>query len=124
MSKREEGLAIWLGKHPEPLLWIKERCKVDSISGCWEWLNSKDSSGYGAVQARRGYTFNAQLRVSVIACTVEHGPRPEGAICRHLCDSRTCCNPEHLVWGTLKRNALDASASHRAELVRQRKALL
>ena len=44
--------------------------------------------------------------------TVKEGPRPPGAVVRHLCrnDSTSefpCCNPNHLTWGTPKENAAD-----------------
>ena len=56
--------------------------------------------------------------------TIKEGPRPEGAIVRHLCRSDSnsgspCCNPNHVTWGTLKENAqdtiADGTASHRRE---------
>ena len=45
----------------------------------------------------------------------EHfGCRPDGMLIRHLCENDssfpngfTCCNPEHITWGTKSENALD-----------------
>lgn len=33
--------------------------------------------------------------------------RKDGEICRHLCGVDSCCNPEHIVFGTSKENAID-----------------
>ena len=36
---------------------------------------------------------------------------PADLVCRHLCDNRACCNPEHLVWGTQADNMDDLRLS-------------
>lgn len=36
-------------------------------------------------------------------------PLTKGEICRHLCNNRTCCNPDHLLHGTRANNGADTA---------------
>lgn len=42
-----------------------------------------------------------------VAYEVFKGPIPEGFLIRHVCDSPTCVNPEHLITGTVRDNTID-----------------
>lgn len=52
--------------------------------------------GYGTVYAHQ------------LTYILEYGPIPEGMIVRHTCDNPPCCNPKHLVLGSLSDNQRDA----------------
>lgn len=69
---------------------VREELVIRSIrtpDGCWEWLLSLTSSGYGAY--RRTTAHQAAYRAWI-------GEVPEGLELDHLCRNRKCCNPAHL----------------------------
>lgn len=78
-------------------------------SACWEWLGWRDGCGYGKMTAngkRRG--------AHRIAFELEHGVSLDSeTIIRHTCDNPACCNPAHLVAGTVADNVADRNARQR-----------
>jgi hypothetical protein len=80
---------------------IRDRAIVND--GCWGWIGTLDRDGYGVVKIR-GKQYRAP-RLSFFAAN-GYWATP---IVRHTCDNRICCNPKHLLEGTLKQNARDAS---------------
>lgn len=74
-----------------------------SPSGCWEWLRAKDARGYGKCNIGGGKWDRAH-RVSY---KVFIGEIPDGLVVRHICDNTSCCNPEHLLVGTMADNMRD-----------------
>lgn len=85
---------------------LKEKLKAYSKvspSGCWEWQRSKDARGYGKCNVGGGKWERAH-RVSY---KVFNGNIPDGMIVRHTCDNTSCCNPEHLIIGTMADNMRD-----------------
>ena len=79
---------------------------------CWEWIGSKNSTGYGtmtvAQQAysahRIVYFLNFPNEITVKA--------PKNKFLKefvlHKCDNRTCCNPNHMFLGNYDDNNKDA----------------
>lgn len=85
--------------------------KVDKSAGqsaCWPWTASKDRKGYGWFQITK-----TMRRAHTIAYRLTYGEAPAGHIIRHTCDNPMCCNPSHLISGTMKDNAQDASLRNR-----------
>ena len=93
-----------------PRDYIEARSIPIPFVGCWLWLKSFGSHGYG----------NAKLPGSV--ATVAHrvsyeafeGPIPSGRLVQHSCDNHWCVNPDHLSIGTDKSNAIDKQIKGRA----------
>ena len=57
------------------------------FSGCWIWMGSLDSHGYGQAAKRIAHRVIYQHLL---------GPIPKGLELDHLCRVRCCVNPAHL----------------------------
>jgi hypothetical protein len=68
---------------------------------CWEWLEGTDHE-YGRIDHD-----GKALRANRVAYEAFIGPIPDGQVVRHTCDNPPCCNPAHLVDGTMKDNTGD-----------------
>lgn len=90
---------------------------VETETGCWEWVRSRDTAGYGHLRVegrlRKAHRVSYELLV---------GPIPEGLQLDHLCRNRACCNPDHLrpvtvfenihAPGSVATGALHAAKTH------------
>lgn len=85
---------------------ILENVKVTQ-SGCWIWLRSCSSSGYGQLSVDGKYWTAHRY-----SYTQSKGPVPEGLVVRHLCGEPKCCNPAHLIAGTQKENYSDSKEAY------------
>jgi hypothetical protein len=74
--------------------------------GCWEWLRSKNSEGYGQVWYDNKLVMVHRL-VAISTRTVK-----DTDIIRHSCHNRWCCNPDHLMVGTSADNYNDSRDKH------------
>lgn len=84
---------------------LKDKVRV-SKSGCWEWLKSTNSAGYGQITINKKYWLAHRYALS---CVTEVKPSD---VVRHLCHNPKCCNPEHLVVGSHKDNYNDSLDTH------------
>jgi len=85
---------------------LKERWEesIDKKSnGCWEWNKSRTKKGYGKFVIGHAKWENAHH----IAYEIFKGAVPKGMVVRHTCDNPPCCNPAHLIIGTIKDNSND-----------------
>jgi hypothetical protein len=74
---------------------------------CWPWTGATDPKGYGKVRVD-GKTRLAHR----VAYELGHGKTP-GPCVMHKCDNPPCCNPAHLVDGTVVLNNADCIAKGR-----------
>lgn len=72
-------------------------------NGCWDWIGSKGSHGYG-----QAWDFDKKTVVLShrYVYEIEVGPIPEGLTLDHLCRNKSCCNPAHLEPVTMRVNSL------------------
>lgn len=84
--------------------YIVERIKVDSHTGCWNWLGSgtvkRPKSKYGCIR-RVGLKTTVAHRISY-----EHfiGPIAKDLVLDHICSNKYCVNPWHLSPTTVGEN--------------------
>ena len=75
------------------------------LGGCWLWMRSLNSSGYGM-----SYIGRLDYRVTTTAHQVMYrwlvGPVPVGLELDHLCRERRCVHPLHMEPVTSRENAL------------------
>lgn len=90
--------------------YIEERSIPEPMSGCWLWLRSIGSHGYGNASAPNARVTVAH-RVSFEAFI---GPIPPGALVQHSCDNKWCVAPHHLSLGDDASNAKDKQRKGRA----------
>lgn len=79
-------------------------------AGCWLWLLSTGSHGYGQ-GTMQGYRVQVAHRISYQAFV---GPIPRGMLVQHSCDNKWCVAPYHLSLGTDATNAEDKRKKGRA----------
>jgi hypothetical protein len=72
--------------------------------GCWEWQGERNEKGYGRVVigGRKYYVHR------VVASMASGRALGMDEVARHICDNPPCCNPHHLVPGTVRQNVQDA----------------
>lgn len=94
---------------PEENLWQqsvseKDRArfwsKVSKTDGCWNWLGTKNTDGYGYF-----WLMGRHHRAHRISYFLAFGNLPELSL-DHLCDNPPCVNPEHLKPVPIRDNIL------------------
>lgn len=79
------------------------------FSGCWFWLRSVGTHGYGATRypgSPGGASMTTAPRLAFIAW---NGPLLKGEEPRHTCHVKLCCNPDHLIRGSRFDNMMDSA---------------
>lgn len=78
---------------------LMSRFTRDAESGCWLWSGTLTWGGYGQI-SRHGTNVVAHRAMW------EHlrGPIPEGLVIDHVCNTRSCVNPEHMEIVTYSEN--------------------
>lgn len=85
--------------------------RVDQVNGpvhptlgrCWPWTRKLSSNGYGRI------TVDGEVvRAHRVAYELAKGAIGADLVVRHRCDFKRCCNPDHLLTGTVSDNAIDA----------------
>lgn len=90
--------------------YVEKRSIPIPFVGCWLWLLSCGSHGYGQCTGD-GARVTVAHRLSYLAFK---GSIPNGMLVQHSCDNRWCVNPDHLSLGTDATNAWDKQLKGRA----------
>jgi hypothetical protein len=87
-------------------LW--EKILKKESTECWLWQGGMGGKGYGIIRKWNGEKWvNAYAHREVLQLTVGESAIPE-AQALHSCDNPSCCNPNHLSWGTNSQNRKEA----------------
>jgi hypothetical protein len=79
-------------------------------NGCWLWTGCVSSSGYAITK------FGGKVQTGHrLSYSLYNGEIPVGMVVRHLCNNKTCVNPEHLMIGTQKDNMNDGKWTKRGK---------
>jgi len=81
---------------------IMSNIKIDNILGCWNWIGTKASHGYGLLR----YNDKTQ-RAHRVSYKTFVGPIENNLYVLHKCDNKLCINPSHLFLGSQQDNIDD-----------------
>ncbi len=92
-----------------------EKYEIVEPGGCWVWMGSINSNGYGGIRAA-SLTDGGRSDIGAhrLSWMIHHGPIPPGICILHKCDNPPCVNPEHLWLGTYADNTADRVAKGRS----------
>lgn len=115
-SKLGQALIIFMGRSKgtknkkvrTPIEYIQGKYKINTETGCWEWLGLLHTTGY--VRFRVG---DKKIYGHRYSYELKYGKIPEDLICCHTCDNPICINPDHIFLGTKKDNIRDAMTKGR-----------
>jgi len=83
--------------------------KLPDLPGCWIWLGTIESDGYGSV-----WWKNKKWRAHRAMYEIHKGPIGIYDVL-HSCDIPSCVNPEHLFLGTDRDNQRDRRSKNKKE---------
>lgn len=98
---------VILDKFQFDAFWSKVDIKDDPMA-CWEWLGARKPRGYGNVRINKKYQLAHR-----VAWEVTNFEIPQGFVVCHTCDNPSCCNPSHLMLGTMRSNTVDMIIKNR-----------
>lgn len=96
------------GAEIEKRFWDKVR--GGPKESCWDWQASLNTSGYGRFKIASFQVRHANR----VAWAIANRREPGALIVRHSCDRPICCNPDHLLIGTVADNSRDMVERGRA----------
>lgn len=90
---------------------IERYITIDSVTNCWIWTGSRSTSKWGHTY---GYVAIGNTTKSAAKYFYEEliGPVPFGLELDHkVCDTKLCCNPQHVVPVTRAENSQRRSST-------------
>ena len=106
----------WSHGYCQPKKSLLERFEAkyipEPMSGCWIWISTIGSNGYGEIHNPDGSHKGKQAHR--VSWEFFRGPITEGLQVNHKCDVPLCVNPNHLYLGTQVQNIEDCIRRGRA----------
>lgn len=83
---------------------IRARCRIDDITGCWEWSMATASNRQKCSAVPAAWWPAKRRVVTAIRIAYELGRgKPPGAKVWRRCQNPLCVNPDHLMSGSVKQ---------------------
>lgn len=99
---------VQIGLFGDPRLPSRFWRQVKHDLGCWEWIGSNKTDGYGHMQIN-GYKSSCHRHVFIALI----GDIPEDKEVDHQCRNRACVNPTHLQLVDKKRNGENRAGANK-----------
>jgi hypothetical protein len=77
------------------------RVRRIGINKCWPWLGCIATDGYGTIKID-----GKQLKAHRLSYLVNIGQIPDGFVVDHICENKSCVNPDHLEAVSQKVNTI------------------
>ncbi len=87
--------------------------RVGGLFECWEFMGRRSKSGHGTISVGP-----RSIGAHRVAYLLWRGFFDPNLVIRHRCDNPPCCNPAHLVPGTIQQNVDDMIERGRAAFQR------
>lgn len=84
---------------------FRARLRIESLEGCWLWTGAKMGDGYG-VAGFKGKQRRAHILFVELFWNYPVNYKERREVVMHACNTRLCCNPQHLLVGTQSNNML------------------
>lgn len=84
---------------------LMAKVQVGAPDACWPWLGYVSEAGYGKWTS--GVRGNSQIAHRAIYQLCYDRDLPPEIVVRHLCHNPICCNPGHLLEGSMADNRAD-----------------
>lgn len=103
---------------------ISNLSKIDTVTGCWNWLKSFKGKGdplreYGhLIIGSRTDNTRRSIAAHRYSYIIFKGEIPDGMFVCHNCDNPKCVNPDHLFLGTRQDNIDDREFKGRNKIMR------
>ncbi len=85
--------------------------RIDSSTDCWNWTGGVNNHFDGIFTGEYGVVWHWGVKFKchrLSKIIFHHGPTEIGVDqALHTCDNPRCCNPNHIYWGTNKKNTED-----------------
>lgn len=104
---------------------LKDRCRVDDLTGCWHWAGGLNGSGRPSLWLP---VLRRRVPLGLAICVLTTGTTPEVGVVWHCtCETKNCANPRHRTAGNRSSQMLAArirrSAATRAKIAAGKRAV-
>ena len=86
---------------------VLHECRVNTVSGCWEWQNATSAKGYGRIKIGRKLRLTHRVIAHAFGIISSLEVAAPDQYVLHDCDNPRCCNPGHMSSGSLSQNMID-----------------
>jgi len=90
----------------ETIRHIFTKIKFGGVNQCWQWVGNKNKRGYGRFRYKGPKILIHRLIYAWLVGPIPIGIDKDIKILDHICNNKSCVNPDHLCLTTHKINVL------------------